>query len=145
MKSEEELIKNQKKNEEYLNLFKKHLEESNLSIKTINKHISNIGLFLNDYLNDYECKTIEDGCSSLNSFFKYWYIRKCLFASQTGLKSLTSSVKMFYKFMMEQNLITKEGYDLLAYYIKECYEEWLEELNRYDDPNISDDEFFGIF
>ncbi len=49
-----ELEQNRKRNEKYMGEFEQWLAEKNLSDKTIRKHLSNIDLYINDYLNYYE-------------------------------------------------------------------------------------------
>ena len=47
----DEIVKEaEERNEKYLDIFEKELQESGLSKKTINGHLSNVSLFLNDYL-----------------------------------------------------------------------------------------------
>ena len=51
---ENQLKENTKRNEDYLKMFKKSLEEKQLTAKTIRKHVSNIDFYLNDYLTYYD-------------------------------------------------------------------------------------------
>ena len=51
-----ELEKNKKRNEYYVQEFEVWLKEKNLVPKTIKKHLSNIELYLNEYLNYYKIK-----------------------------------------------------------------------------------------
>ena len=60
---------NLKRNEKYIKEFEKWLNEKNLAKKTIRKHISNINLYINDYLNYYDVIKVEDGIGSVYSFF----------------------------------------------------------------------------
>ena len=42
--------KNEKRNKKYLNAFENYLKNQGLTTKTINKHLSNVDFYLNDYL-----------------------------------------------------------------------------------------------
>ena len=44
--------------------------------KTIRKHLSNVDLYINDYLNYYDITKVEDGMSSVHSFLDGWFIEK---------------------------------------------------------------------
>ena len=47
---EEEVKKNYKRNEKFLSEFDKYLVNNKLSDKTIRNHMSNVSLYINDYL-----------------------------------------------------------------------------------------------
>ena len=76
------LEENTKRNEKYIKEYEKWLIEKNLTNKTIKKHLDNIDLYINDYLNYYDVIKVEEGIHSVYSFFKRWFIRKCLWASK---------------------------------------------------------------
>ena len=123
---------NTKLNETYLELFKKDLTEKGLSEKTIKNHMSNAELYINDYLTYYEIIPALQGWKSVGMFFGYWFIRKALWASPANIKSTASSVKKFYKCMLENNLIEASNYEYVDYVIKEQMEYWIEDyLNLY--------------
>ena len=67
-----------KTNEKYLDEFEKWLENKKLNPKTINRHVSNAYLYINDYLNYYDVIKVEDGIGSVYSFLDGWFIEKCL-------------------------------------------------------------------
>ena len=123
---------NTKLNETYLELFKKDLTDKGLSEKTIKNHMSNAELYINDYLTYYEIIPALHGWKSVGMFFGYWFIRKALWASPDNIKSTASSVKKFYKCMLENNLIEASNYEYVDYVIKEQMEYWIEDyLNLY--------------
>lgn len=130
--NELEIEKNEKRNEKFIQEFKTWLKKQNLSTKTINKHISNMELYLNDYLPYYESETMEEGTSSVYSFLGDWFIRKCMWSSRSSIKETASSIKKFYKCMNELGYIDKEKYELVVFTIKENMEEFLENLDEYD-------------
>lgn len=59
---------NRKRNEKYIKEFEKWLNEKGLVKKAIRKHLSNVDLYINDYLNYYDVTKVEDGISSVHSF-----------------------------------------------------------------------------
>ena len=78
--------KNEKRNKKYLNAFENYLKNQGLTTKTINKHLSNVDFYLNDYLNYYDIIKMEDGVSEINMYLGDWFIRKCLWSSKTSIK-----------------------------------------------------------
>ena len=123
---------NELRNKKLINEFKKWLKNQNLTTKTINKHLSNIELFLNDYLPYYEGETMEEGVASVYSFLGDWFIRKCMWSSRTSIKETASSIKKFYKCMNELGYIDKDKYDFVAFTIKENMDEFFESLEEYE-------------
>lgn len=112
--------------------FKLHLENKGLAKKTISHHINNIDMFANYYLTTYDyCGTIFDGYKNFNDFFGYWFITKCLFASENSMKSLISSLKKFYTFLYEEKYINKDEMDDAIFSLNEGKEGWLDDLNTY--------------
>ena len=124
--------KNELRNKKLIEEFKGWLKNQNLTAKTINKHLSNIDLFLNDYLPYYEGETMEEGVESVYSFLGDWFIRKCMWSSRTSIKETASSIKKFYKCMNELGYINNDKYEFVAFVIKENMEEFLENLDDYD-------------
>ena len=68
---------NEKRNQKYLNDFKKHLKNQELSEKTINKHVDNVKFYLNQYLTYYDIIKMEYGIEEIGSYLGDWFIRKC--------------------------------------------------------------------
>ncbi len=66
---EKDLKENEKRNEKFLKVFEDWLKEKNLSPKTIKNHLSNADFYINDYLTYYEVTKMEEGLSSVDSFF----------------------------------------------------------------------------
>ena len=122
-----------KKNEVYLNEFKKWLTDKGLVSKTIDKHLENVEFYINEYLNYYEPTEMEEGCYDLNSFLGDWFIRKCLWSTASSIKENAASIKKFYKCMVELGYVDKNVYQELVDEIKECMDEWLEAVDDYDD------------
>lgn len=131
---------NEKRNQKYLNDFKKYLKNQKLSEKTINKHVDNVKFYLNQYLTYYDIIKMEDGIEEIGSYLGDWFIRKCLWSSKSTIKENAASIKKFYKCMSELNYITKEDYESLCWIIKDNMEIWLESMDDYDSGT-----FFNLF
>lgn len=125
-------------NRNYLELFREDLQKANLSPRTINRHVMNADLFLNDYLWDREEEKMEAGTGFINSFMGF-FIEKCLWASQTSIRQTAASIKKFYKSMLARNLISAKDYQELTDSIKFFMDEWLEDLRRFDE----DDDYYS--
>ena len=129
---------NLKRNEKYIKEFEKWLNEKNLAKKTIRKHISNIDLYINDYLNYYDVIKVEDGIGSVYSFLDGWFIEKCLWASKNSLKETATSIKKFYQFMSENNYVDIDNYKDMCSFIKENMDEFLDQVDEFDNGTYYD-------
>lgn len=137
-KYEKDCKKIKKANKLLLNKFEASLESSGLSIKTIDKHLSNIHFYINEFLLYEDAIEAKDGIDDIGMFLGYWFIRKAMWASQASIKSNATSLKKFYTFLYKKKLIKKDDLNDLKETIKEGMPEWLATLNRYDDPSIED-------
>ena len=135
---EKKVEENCKRNEKFIKGFEKWLIEKGLVAKTIRKHLSNVDLYINDYLNYYDITKVEDGMSSVHSFLDGWFIEKCLWASKNSLKETASSIKKFYKYMSENNYVSEKDYKDMCSFIKENMDEFLEQVDAYDNGTYYD-------
>lgn len=101
----------EKQHEELLNIFKEDL--SNLSDKTIKKHIQNVDFF----------------------------IRKCMWSSPNSIKETAASFKKFYKSMMNHDKFKKDDYECLCDTIKDEMKSWQESCDYYDSGKPNWDPF----
>ena len=129
--------KNEKENERYLTLFEEWLRKQRLSEKTIKKHLNNIDLYINDYLNYYEPTPMREGTSMVDGFLGDWFIRKAMWSSRSAIKGYGASLKKFYKCMLEHGLVTDDEYRFLFYEIKYGMEDWLEAMADYEETLYS--------
>lgn len=129
---EQKVEQNQKRNKKYIKEFTEWLNEKGLSKKTIRKHLDNVKLYINEYLNYYDVIKIEDGIEEVDDFLEGWFIEKCLFATKTSLKETTASLKKFYQYMSEYNYVKKEDYKQLCSIIKDNMDIYLEQLEAFD-------------
>jgi site-specific recombinase XerD len=137
-KYEQDCKEIRKNNERLLNEFEVWLKSSGLSENTIKKHLSNIDFYINEYLLYENATEAIDGVGSVNMFLGYWFIRKAMWANQSSIKSNATSLKKFYTFIHEKDLIDKKDLIDLKQTIKENTPEWLETLRRFDDQSIED-------
>ncbi|MDO9535247.1 MAG: recombinase [Bacillota bacterium] len=127
-----------KDNETLLVEFEKWLTEKDLTQKTIDKHVYNVEFYINKFLLYEEAIDAADGSGEIGYFLGYWFIKKAMWSSKASIKSNAASLKKFYQFMLEKGNVTKEAYDYLNERIKEEMQEWLDTIDRYDDPEIED-------
>ena len=130
--------KNIKRNEKYIVEFELWLKDKGLVNKTIKRHLDNISLYLNDYLNYYDITKMEDGIDEVYSFLNGWFIEKCLWASKNSLKETAASIKKFYECMVELGYVKEEEYKFLCNVIKDNMGEFLEQLEAFDNGTYYD-------
>lgn len=135
---ENDCKKVRKFNKKLLTEFEISLKSSGLSKNTIDNHVSNIDFFVNEYLLYEEVIEAKDGASAVGMFLGYWFIKKAMWASQSSIKGNAASLKKFYAFLYEKEIIEKEDLDDLKETIKQGMPEWLATLNRYDDLSVED-------
>lgn len=133
-----------KENAKYMELFEKELDETGISAKTIQNHLSNVDTFLNDYLIYYQDAAMKDGIQHFSDFILEFYIRKCMWSTPSNVKTTAASIKKFYRCMVKSGYVGKEDYQLLCNEIKEDMEHWQEECRLFNDPDYDEfeDEWF---
>ena len=96
-------------NQPILNAFEVWLEQSGLSEKTIQIHLSNIDFFTN-YLVYYEPlkKLDEANSGDVWMFLDDWFPRKALWASITSITSYLASFKKFFRWMGETGRVSPQ-------------------------------------
>lgn len=135
---EKKIEENKKRNKKFMKEFKEYLKEKNLKDKTIKKHLSNVDLFINDYLNYYDIETPEEGINSVYSFLSGWFIEKCMWATVYTTKETAASIKKFYAYMSEKGYVKKEDYKELCEELKDSMDEILEYLDAFDNGTYYD-------
>jgi len=134
-----------RENEKILTDFEKWLSDKKLSKKTINKHRLNADFYINNFLLYDDAIEASNGSSAIGVFLGYWFIRKAMWASKTGIKENAASLKKFYQFMFERGKISNQAFEDLKVTIKEDMPDWLATMDRYDDPDIEGpEEVWGI-
>ena len=118
--------------------FEKWLKNDGLSKKTIDKHVSNVDFYINDYLCYYDAQDVKYGCYGISMFLGYWFIRKAAWSSCGNIKSNAASIKKFYSYMLAVNVIEQKDYNFLCETIKGDMPEWLEAMKEYDEMLYND-------
>lgn len=129
---EKKVKENEKINNKYLDEFEKWLNEKKLTEKTINNHVSNVDLYINNYLVYYEVIPMEKGGYELDEFFSDWFIRKCTWSTGNATKLTVASLKKFYQCMNELNHIEDDIYKHICKEIKENIEDWIDKVEDYN-------------
>ena len=121
-----------KDNETHLAGFAQWLGDKGLAQKTVRSHVLNVRFYINDYLCYYDLLDVSQGCYHVHGFFGNWFIRKAAWSSCAHIKSNAASLKKFYAFLLEKNVVTQEDYDDLCDTIKEFMPDWLDKMNQYE-------------
>ena len=135
---EKKIKENQTRNKKFIKEYEEWLKEKSLSDKTIKKHISNVDIFINDYLNYYDIETAEEGITSVYSFLNGWFIEKCMWATPYTTKEEAASIKKFYAYMSEKGYVEKEDYKFLCEELKDSMDEILDTLEAFDNGTYYD-------
>jgi len=117
--------------------FRERLRSKGLSQRTIDRHDNNVRVYTDDYLLYEDAIKAAQGASITNlaGFFDFWFIKKCMWATPTSMRSIAASLKKFYAFMEESGEITPKALKDLNSNIKYSLPDWLETLRRFDDPD----------
>jgi hypothetical protein len=99
-----------------------------------------VEFYINEHLLYEEATDASDGVYKIDFFLGFWFIKKAMWASKSSIKSNVTSIKKFYEFMLEKGNIDEEPYNELKEEIKTNMQEWLDTMERYDDPEIEDAE-----
>jgi len=82
---EKECKRIREENKNLLNDFEKWLSDKKISKKTLNKHISNVDFYINEFLLYEDTIEAVDGANNIGMFLGYWFIRKAMWASKTAI------------------------------------------------------------
>jgi len=98
-------------NQPLLDDFEVWLEQSGLSEKTVETHVSNIDFFTN-YLVYYQPlkKLDEANSGDVWMFLADWFPRKALWSSVTSVKSYLASFKKFFQWMGETGRVSPQTF-----------------------------------
>lgn len=135
---ENEIEENRKRNKKFIIEFENWLRGKGLTEKTIRKHSNNADLYISDYLNYYDVNSMEDGVHYSFEFLNGWFIEKCLWSSRNSLKEIATSIKKFYECMSENGYVKVEDYKYLCEEIKEHMDEFLEQMDAFDNGTYYD-------
>lgn len=123
-------------NNSLLELFCDDLKKAGLTDKTINRHLSNVDFFINQYLIRTDALSMESGITMIDDFLGNFFIRKCMWSTPANIKTTAASIKKFYKCMLDHEKITKQDYELLCTIIKDSMDTWQKDCAVYNDPDL---------
>ena len=105
--------------------FEKWLQEKGLSAKTIDKHVSNIEFFANQYLLRYEIKLIHENPDETINFLEGYFVDKCLWANAESMKGYISSFNKVYTYFNEKKMVSDIDLKIMKSELKENKKELL--------------------
>lgn len=126
----------------YIDGFKKELRNQRLSDKVIKTHVNNAYFFWYGYYVQQYFDNPFNSETSLEDFFGYYFIRKCLWSTENSLKTYLASLKKFYLFLYKENYIDEDKCATVLATLKCGKERWLEELYDYNYGDMGDCDFF---
>ena len=133
---EKECEEIRKENETLLSDFETWLSSKKFVRKTIDRHLSNVDFYINEFLLYEDAIKAADGMDEIGLFLGYWFIKKAMWSNTAAIKENAASLKKFYQYLYEDGKITKDSLQEMKERIKEDMPEWLATMARYDDPDI---------
>ena len=125
-----------KENAALLGEFSRWLEEAGLAAATARSHRSNLDFYLNNFLLYADTLTPAEGVCYVGEFLGDWFIHKAMWSNKTTVKANAASLKKFYAFMAERELIKPDEFASLKQQIKDELPDWLGAVERYNDPDV---------
>ena len=116
-------------NEQILQDFKTYLQDNGLAPKTIDRHVSNIDFYINNYLLYDDIENPEAGHYRLDDFFCDFFPRKAMWSSENSVKENITSLKKFYKYQNECSLVSDEDLNSMLDVIKVEKNNWMSLYN----------------
>lgn len=125
-------------NEELMKLFRKSLV--GLADKTIKRHVRNVETFINAFCAERQFVNYAQGLDCVSDFLGYYAIHTYTCCSADSLRQMATSIKKFYKCMMENNKISEADYEKLSFLLKDMLPIWAEDCEEYN--NRFRDEYY---
>ena len=122
---DEEAAALREQNSELLKGYSAWLRKSGLKDSTIDKHISNVDFYINEYLTRDDFTLAKDGIDCLGGFFDWFFPKKTMWSSVSSVKSNVASLKKFYLYLSESGVIDTLEYGYMLNVIKEEMPDWL--------------------
>ena len=115
--------------------FSRWLKNAGLGAATIRSHCAKLDFYLNHFLLYADTLTPAEGVCYVGEFLGDWFIHKAMWSNKTTVKANAASLKKFYAFMAERELIKPEEFASLKQQIKDELPDWLGAVERYNDPD----------
>jgi hypothetical protein len=105
--------------------FETWLEKSGLKKKTLRRHLGNVCCYTGHYLLYDDIVRPQEGLSSVNGFFNWFFPRKAVWSSVTNTRETVASLKKFCRYLSEIGLVEASEYQELLAAVKSAMPEWL--------------------
>ncbi len=125
-------------NAELLQEFETNLFQRGLAAKTVNQHVENIAFYINEYLLYEDAIPANQGPGLVAMYLGYWFIRKAMWASAASIRNNAASLKKFYDFLAERELVPVAAVQEMKQTIKEEMKDWVATVRRYDEYDGED-------
>ena len=117
-----------KENEKYLAVFQEYLESYGMSRPLIERHISNVDGYLNDYLADQFEREMKNSVRDLEPYIKTVYY-EMEGTDVDALEKFIKSLNYFYRCMHDRGLMSSQMYSLYEWLVKSNQKEWKEKMS----------------
>ena len=138
--NEKDYKKLTKENKKIVDLFTHWLKNQNLSNKTMNSHLFNVDLFINEYLMDYQFVNPVKGIAYIDDFMEDFFVRKCMWSNANSMKTTAASLKKFYQCLADHGKISDKDLNFVKTLIKNNIDFWIETVEEYN--KFDEDEWF---
>ncbi len=122
----------------FLERFAESMRSNGLSKATVKKHTDNVDFYLNDFLLYYSDQSAGEGIAEVGEFLGDWFIRKAMWSTPATVRSNASSLKKFYQFMHDEDIVTLDELAEMKREIKADLPDWVAAVTRYNDPEYDD-------
>lgn len=110
------------------------LHEAGLAESTIQRHMENVSVFLNLYLEWRGPYTYAEGVGEINYFLGDFFITVCAWSTPTTIKNMVTTLRRFYKTLTASGLTDQDDLAFVEKTIRKMMPEWLEICAEYNDP-----------
>ena len=130
MDYEKELEEYRAGNQKYIDLFRQWLEkeEETRDIFQADERPDDMDLFLNYYLPSEDFYSVEAGCRAFPFFFGYFLQRKVMGIGVSDAYRMSTSLKMFYRLMVDEGIVKESDYKEMLEDIDENLDHWLHDI-----------------
>ena len=141
---EKELEEFRKGNQKYMDIFQEWLDKETETKDVFQEDLraDDLDLFLNYFLPQEECFSLEDGCRAAAMFFGVFLQTKVSGIGVSDVYRMSTTLRMFYGLMVEKGFAREEYYNEMLQDINENIERWLYECEKsiyhgyFDDDNL---------
>ena len=126
-------------NESYFFLFMRELEDEGLDVEEIKNHLANAELYVNDYLNFYEIRDMEEGLKCATDFFEDFLPNKCALNNPNGCMEMMDTLCKFYETMAKYGFVDSDMTEKFVNEIKTNQDKWVGLIKFIDEDSENTD------